>query len=295
MQWDDLRFVLAVARAGTMTAAARALGVTHTTVSRRLRAFEQQTGLDVFERTTEGYRPTASGETVIGVAERLEEEILGLARHAAGQDERLSGALRVTTVDVFAMWFGGAISSFIGRYPRVELSLVTDHTLANLTRREADIALRGSNTPPEHLVGRRLGHLDYALYGAGALVERFPPDVPLDKLPWMAWESALGARVTEAWMRTHVPRARVACRVDCAPVMIDAVSRGVGVQFLPCFAADRVPGLVRLRPVEPGFGVDLWLLTHPDLRQSARVKAFLRHVGAAITQELAMVSAGPGV
>lgn len=283
MQWDELRLVLTIHRQRTLSAAARELGVNHSTVSRRLAGVEQEMAVRLFDKLPTGYVATAAGEEVVRVALAVEEQVLSLDRNVLGQDERLTGTLRVTTVDILGVHHIEAFGSFCRRYPGIELELSADNAMRSLTRREADVALRFTNDPPPNLVGRRIQTLDYALYGARTLLNLHPEQTPIEDLPWMAWDERLGARVTEAWMRRNVPRARIACRVDSSTVMLAAINAGMGIGFLPVFSAEDSPALQQLRPVEPGFAMDLWLLTHEDLRRTARVRAFMEHLAQALT------------
>jgi DNA-binding transcriptional LysR family regulator len=258
------------------------LGVNHTTVSRRLSALEETVGVRLFDRRPDGYAATQAGEDVVEVARGVEEQILSLDRRVLGQDTRLCGSLRVTTVDFMAILQMAAFRSFTRRYPGIDLELSADNAPRSLTKREADVALRITNKPPEHLVGRKLLRVEFALYGARSLVEQMGAQAELAAYPWMAWDERQGARLTEQWMHKHVPDARVVCRVDSATVMISSVRDGMGLSFLACVVGDEDPGLVRLRPPEPGFGMDLWLLTHADLRHTARVRAFMEHMDEAL-------------
>lgn len=277
--WDDLRFVLALARNGTVTAAAQSLGVTHTTVSRRVRAFEKRRGVRLFDRLPEGWVVTPAGEVVTGIAEEMEERVLVLDRDLTGRDVRLQGPLRFTTVDSFLWWLAPDLDAFVQAYPDVWVEVFATTTAVSLARREADVALRMTNDPPEHLVGRRVGHLAYAVYGARRLVERIGPDTPLGEYPWVAWDARLGARLTERWMAQNVPNARIVLRLDATSAMMASVVGGVGLAHLTCIDADANPDLVRLTGPIPGFGLDLWMLLHPDLRRTARVRVFMQEVG----------------
>jgi DNA-binding transcriptional LysR family regulator len=293
MDWDDLRYVLALSRGGTMSAAADELGVTHTTVSRRLSAFEKHLGVRLFDRLADGYAATAVGVDLVGVAERMEEEVLSLDARVTGQDEKLSGTLRVTTVDILAEVLLENLDVFTERYPGVELELSVDYAPLNLTRREADVALRLTNDPPENLVGRKLARAEFALYGARSLVGASGEQTPLAELPWISWDRRAGARLTEARIAELSPDAPVVLRVDSTTVMHHSIRRGVGISFLSCVVGDRDEALVRLRPPEPDFGMDIWVLTHPDLRSTARVRAFLDFAADELTR-LRPVFAGEG-
>ena len=294
MQWDDLRLLLAIDRSGTLSAAGRELGVNHSTVSRRLAALEEELGCRLFDRQDRVYVATVAGEDMLSVANRIEDELQALDRRVLGRDDRLSGTLRVTTLDFLAMRFVEAFRDFSVRYPNVDLELSADNQPRSLSKREADVALRFTvGSPPEHLVGRRLCRVEFALYGARSLVGD-GTDVDLEALPWMGWDDRAGARLTERWMKTHVPRARVAARVDSTLLFMESIRVGMGIAFLPCFEGERMREVVRLRPLEPDFGMDFWALTHPDLRSSARVRAFMDHMTAVI-KPLQAEYAGEGV
>ena len=278
MEWDDLRYALALSRCGSLTAAADDLGVAHTTVSRRIGRLEAGVGARVFERFADGWVPTAAGEALMAAAERMEEQLLGVDSEVLGLDMRLTGPLRVASVAVFAAWFMDGVASFSRAYPGVDLEFVTGQHLHSLDRREADVVLRFTQSPPEHLFGRRAATISYCLYGATTLLDRVGRDKPLDEFPWICWLERLGATVTAAWMKANVPDARTALLVDTGVTMISAAEAGVGLTFLPCLPGDKSPLLERIGEVLPDFSADLWLLTHPNLKNTARVRAFITHM-----------------
>lgn len=282
MNWDDLRYLLAVDRQGTLSAAAKSLGVNHTTVSRRLSALEDEVGVRLFDRKPDGYVATQAGADIVGVAQEVEEQIQTLDRKVLGQDARLSGSLRVTTVDIVALLHTEALIGFSRRYPNIALEISADNRPLSLTKREADVALRFTNKPPENLVGRRVLRAEFALYAHKNLVDELGADPPLETYPWLAWDERVGARITDQWMRHNVPNARISCRLDSTAVFVGSLAAGMGIGFMTCFVGDENPDLVRLRPPEEGFGMDLWLLTHEDLRNTARVRAFMEHMDAAL-------------
>ncbi len=276
MDWDDLRFLLAAGKASTLTKAAHNLGVNQTTVSRRLNSLQEGLGVRLLERAEQGWAPTKAGEEVLEAAERIDEVVTELSRRVLGLDERLSGDLRITTIDYFAVYEMELFHAFKRRYPGVNLELVTGYATVNLSKREADIALRWTDKPPEHLVGQKIVRAEYALYGAKELIKDLDTN-NYNTLPWLGWDAANRARGTELWMKKNAPGAEIVMRFDSALAMVSALKQGVGVTFVPCAYGDADPNLERLRPVEPNFGVDTWALTHADLRSTARVKAFMRH------------------
>ncbi|MBO6935312.1 MAG: LysR family transcriptional regulator [Deltaproteobacteria bacterium] len=295
MSWDDLRFVLALARAGTMTAAAQALGVTHTTVSRRVRAIEEDIGTRVFDQTPDGFVPTPAGRRLVEAAAAIEARVTEVDRAVRGRDERLSGPLRVATVDSFVSWFPEVFFGFAEANPEVALSVATGTRFADLSRRQADVALRLTNSPAEHLFGRKVGQLEYGIYAHRSLAER---NQSLQELPWIQWSPDARARLTERWMAANVPNAPIALQVDCTRAFELAISRGLGVQFMPHVFARRTPELVLLEPAPEEFTTDLWLLAHPDLREVARVRAFMSHaaeVMAGLADSLRPPQAGSAI
>lgn len=283
MDWDDLRLVLAVGRATRLVGAARTLGVRHSTVSRRLAALEEQLGAKLFERRPDGYVATPAGAALIESATRMEAEVLDLDRRLLGQDKRLSGTLRFTSLGLLIRTLSPDMRAFCEAYPGIELSVLATSEVASLSRREADVALRATSSPPPGLVGRRVSQVHFRVYGERSLVERIGgPDAPLSRFPWVGWDPRAQARVTHAWMRRNVPEARIAARVDSVVTLLAFVKSGIGIAFLPCLDGDAEPDLVPLLDADEDFGIQLWLLTHPDLRQTARVRAFMDHMGAAL-------------
>ncbi len=277
LDWDDLRVFLAVARSPTLSAAARKLGVNQTTVTRRLEALEARLGARLFDRSPGGISPTGAATEVLAVAERVEDNVASIERQLVGQDMRLTGELRVTTIDMCAYYDVSLFETFAMRYPEIELELSVGYFPRNLTRREADVAIRWTDKPPEHLVGHRVATAEYAIYAAKSLLEKFSDQTELGEFPWIDWDIANNARVTALWMRDNIPSTQVVCRYDMALALHAAIRSGMGVGFMPCAYGDVDPLLQRIRPVQPEFGIDIWLLTHPDLRSTARVRAFMEH------------------
>lgn len=275
--WDDLRVALAVAEAGSLAGAGRRLGVSHATVFRRLNAIEQRLGVGLFERGRAGYVPTAAGEELAATAARVEAEVLEAERRLAGRDLRLSGSLRVTTTDTLLMGLlSPVLADFRRAHPDIQLEVAVSNQLFNLSKRDADVAIRPSSSPPDHLVGRRLGRIAQAIYVRRDLADPRQGD----EADWVGPDRHLGYAALEAWMATHCPETRY--RVDTVLGMFAAVRDGLGRAVLPCYLADAEPGLRRLGEPIPALATDLWQLTHPDLRRVARVRAFMAFVAEAL-------------
>lgn len=276
--WNDLRLFLAVARAGTLSGAARELGVAHSTVFRRIGAFEQRLGVRLFDRLPTGYVLTAPGEEMRDSAARIEDEIAALTLKVTGQDQRLSGTIRITATDMLAIGvLPPHLAAFRAQWPGIELEVIVSDTVLDLTRREADVALRIGNPAQETLVGRRVGRLAFAVYAATGL-ERL--DVDPGHNEWIGFGSSHGplSRNLARWW----PGMRQVYRTNSIVAAVAAARARIGLAALPCVIADRDPGLVRVAPFPEDFALDLWLLTHEDLRNTARIRALLDFLGAAL-------------
>lgn len=277
MDWDDLRFVLAIQREGTLTDAATALGVTRTTVGRRLKEAERRLGVRLFDRTPEGFTATAAGEELAETAARIEGEVLSTEGRILGRDAELRGRLRVSALEYVFGGFVEIFASFCQRYPGVDLTVSASEEYESLVRREVDVALRLGNAPAEHLVGRRVGRMHFEVYAARSLVERVGEGAPLAEYPWLHWDEREDARWLDRWLHEHAPGARISLRASAYSVRREAIAAGLGVHFLPCFDGDADPSLVGLGARLDEHARDLWLLTLPDLQHTSRIRAFMDH------------------
>jgi DNA-binding transcriptional LysR family regulator len=285
--WDDLRVFLAVARTGTLSGAARVLGVNHSTVFRRLAAFEQQLGVRLFDRLPTGYVRTLAGEEMMESAAAIEEQVAALERRVTGRDLELQGTLRVTTTDTIAMSFGPShITAFHAVYPGivVELSALTERV--SLSRRDADVAIRPTNTPPESVVGRRVARIAMAVYCAASRL-----DVPsfgstaFWSAPWIDGDETLAHLSGARWLGANIAPGATVFRGNALTVLHQACRAGLGLALLPCYLADGDGALQRVGAPVPDLAIDLWLLTHEDLRQTARVRAFLDFMAESIAAD----------
>jgi len=300
VDWDDLRTFLAVARTGSLTEAARSLGVSYSTVSRRLAALEDGLGARLFDREASGYAPTPVGLEMLESARRMETEFEALARRVRGRDARLSGRVRIATTDALVTSFMPELAAFSRRFPDIEIDLLSTPEPAELAMREAEVALLVTDRPPPSLVGRRLAKLPSALYAARSYLAEHPATQELLAHVWVGWEDGMSHIPAARWMREQVPDARVACRVSSGTALRAAVQEGVGVAHLLCFLADEDADLERLRPPEPELETGLWLLTHEDLRTTGRVRVFLDFMAEAVGRHRRRLAAGhaperPGV
>jgi molybdate transport repressor ModE-like protein len=292
VDWDDLRTLLAVARTGSLTEAARSLGVSYSTVSRRLAALEEGLGVRLFDRDASGYAPTPVGAEMLESARRMEAEFDALSLRVRGRDARLAGRVRVATTDALATSFMPEIAAFSRRFADIELDLLSTPEPAELAMREAEVALLVTDRAPPSLVGRRLARLPSALYAAKSYLAEHAASLEPAAHVWVGWEDGMSHIPAARWMREHVPHARVACRVSTGTALRAAVRAGVGTAHLLCFLADDDPELERIRPPEPELETGLWLLTHEDLRTTGRVRVFLDFMAEAIGRHRRRLAAG---
>lgn len=294
LAWDDFRLVKIIAEARGLTGAAAALAVNHSTVFRRLGQLETSLGVKLFDRHRTGYVLTTAGEEMCVIAERMDEDINGFARKIAGQSIAPAGELRVTTSDsLMAYLLLPVFARFRARYPEIRLDLVLANQALNLSKRDADVAIRATDNPPESLVGRRLARIDWAIYGRR---EDFPeperPDlVQLYERDWVTVGDNLAGLKVARFVAEHVAPERIACKISTVLGLAEAIESGLGIGAAPCLIGDRRPALRRLADARPEFSASLWILTHPDLRRSARVRVFMDFVAAEITAERATIEA----
>ncbi|HYC05791.1 MAG TPA: LysR family transcriptional regulator [Azospirillaceae bacterium] len=287
MGWDDLRLLLAVSRAGGLSGAARELGVNHSTVFRRLAALEAELGTLLFERLPAGYRPTEAGARLALAAERMEAEALAADRDVTGRDTRLSGRLRVTASETLAFrLLPGELARFRQAQPGILVELLIDNRQLDLSRREADVALRATRPLQGDLWGRKLADMPWAVYAAPGLAP-LRDIAGLADLPVIGWgETALPVKAAE-WLAEAVPETAVVYRSSSLINQMRAALAGMGAAVLPCYLADAEPGLERLSDPVPELSRELWMITHQDLKATARVRAFMDLVGEGLRAALA--------
>ncbi len=278
--WDDIRIFLAVARGGSGAAGARLLGMDQSGVSRRINAFEKRLGARLFERSTSGYSLNAAGRKLYETALRMEQDVIALNRTLAGQDQQLSGTIRVSIADTLSNHLLLPVTaSFLQRYPQINLriktAMKTAYDAIGPDDASADVVLRTSNTPPESLVGRKLATAAFAAYASRAYLKS--EDGRAERLRWMNWDDGSDS---PSWpdLAPEIPDHLCRLRVDSVPTLLEAARQSVGATILPCFMGDADPDLMRIPPGEIVSRRDFWLLTHRDLRYSARIRAFLDHL-----------------
>jgi DNA-binding transcriptional LysR family regulator len=281
VSWDEFRLVKAIAETGSLAGAGEALSLNHSTIFRRLNALESELGSRLFERARAGYLPTPAGEEMVALASRMFDEITDFERRISGRDVKPTGELRITTNDSFvAHMMTPLFGEFCRMYPEIKLDIVIDNRALNLSKRDADVAIRATSEPPETLVGRRIATIAWTVYGlksSNFVVTDDPVD--LQGHTWVGFGDALSSMGPARWISRSVPSSKIFYRLNTVLGLSQAVEAGIGIGFLPCFIGDQSPTLTRLLTTPMVFDSSLWLLTHPDLKNSARVRAFVDFMG----------------
>lgn len=278
--WNDLRVLLAVARKGSTTAAARELETSPSTAARRVSALEQALGVELFERRPDGYHLTEAGRALVPAAERMEAAAAEAGERLEALARGASGVVRLTTLDTAATeWVIPILPRFHEVHPRVHVEVLTGDVKLDLLRGEADVALRFGPRPTETgLVVRRLRTIETALYcsRAYAVKRGVPADVAaLNEHAVVRGSGYVDERPHHRWLAEHAPRAVIAHRSNSSTGIIEAVRRGLGIGSLATDTGDQDPELVRLVGIGPVFTADVWLLTTEDARKLAHVRALL--------------------
>ncbi len=287
MNWDDLRYILAVARCGTISDGARALRVNSTTVSRRLRAMEEEANTALFKKLKHGAVLTAAGEEMVRVAEEVEQLTHALDAKIHGLDTKLTGTLRVASLGGLFEFWKHDLLAFHRLHEGITLEINLGVSVSNITQREADVAIRFARQAPEHLLGRKHAEIFFAVYGSRDLVAAIGAENSYRDYPWISWDLSF-ARGTDIWLEKNAPGARITMRVDNMSAMISMLEAGFGITMIPCVIGDSNPNLQRVGSYLEG-GLFLWVLTHPQLRNTARVRVFLSFMRELIKRDKELI------
>ena len=282
LSWDDFRYVKAIAEARSLSGAAQSLGVNHSTVFRRLGQIEEQLGSRLFERGRAGYALTPSGEEMVRLAERLGEDINAFERKVTGRDLRPSGELRVTTNDMVLLHLlTDVLVRFRRAYPEIVIDVVVSNAMLNLSRRDADVAVRATYVRPEGLTGHRISSIAWAVFGGKEAAKAGFDAGRANQYDWIGVSDHSSMARATKWMRDHAGGdVRPVYKANTLLSLAEAAAGGVGLVLLPCFIGSAVPGLQRLTPPLPELEGEFWLVTHPDLRSTARVRTFVEFCAA---------------
>lgn len=287
LDWTALRDFLAVAEAGSLSAAAKRLRVSQPTVSRRIAALETDLEARLFNRTPRGLELTEAGETILEHARRMDQEALAVARAATGTDSGLEGTVRLSATEGIGVeWLTRELSAFRDAYPGIRVELLIDNAAANLLRREADIAVRLFRPQQADLIARRVGHHVLGLFAAAEYLARRGTPARVEELAAhdiVGYDESIGHVAQAKWLLRHVSAEQLVFRSNSLLSQLQATRAGIGIGTHSALIGNRDPGLVRVLPEIDVTRQDIWLVTHPDLRRSARIRAMFDFLAELIT------------
>ncbi len=284
LEWGDLAVILAVCRAGSLSGAARALSQNHSTIFRRVNAIEDKTKVRFFERMTDGYKMTDAGRTAMAYAERIEAEMHALSREVLGQDLRLQGKVRVTAPEGFMGGLGPKLfAEFLRQNPGITIETVSGLGAVDLSRRDADLAIRATSKPPDASVGKAICDFRFACYSSREYRDQ-NLGVPLSEQKWCTITGFESWLVPRIWKKLAQAEQQVVFSSGSTLSVVSAMAEGAGVGMMPCYVGDADERLVRVTPPLEGLTLKLWILTHEDLRHTARVKALLAFMHDALAE-----------
>ncbi len=271
MRWADFEYVLAVAGSGSVAAAARVLGVNHTTVMRRVQAFEDQVNIKIFERLRSGYKTTPEGKMFLDAAASIETIISDLDRKIAGGDRSVAGTLSVTATDSVFPVIAANMNEFYNAHPNIVVDIVITNDRLDLDKRDADIAIRASINPPDHLVGRKACNVQFGIFATKKLAAETTL-VQLEKRRWLGLEYPLTASVAGDWMDRQISPENIVMRSSSFVALCALAENGLGHVLLPTHLGDNSKQLVRVPNDYKLPAAGLWLLSHQDVLRSPRVR-----------------------
>ncbi|MCU0127267.1 LysR family transcriptional regulator [Pseudomonas vlassakiae] len=284
--WDDLRLILAVAEHASFAAAARHLNVNHTTVLRRVNTFEQAHGLRIFNRVATGYTLTDAGEELLRTAEIMRGAVSDLSLRLEGKDLKLEGGLRITTCDtIMGSILPQILEKFSKQHEKIVVELSTGSFVTDLAQRQADVAIRTGDNPTESLIGRHLADVRFALYASNEIANLIEGTNPLTFNKWISPDLTFSQMAVTKWIQATIPASSIIFRADSLISLSQAAIAGMGIVPLPRYLGDNTSGLTRLESnAVDQFTTGLWILTHRDLRYTARVREFISFVSDELRQ-----------
>ena len=285
--WDDLRLILAVGEHASFAAAARHLNVNHTTVLRRVNTFEQAHGLRIFNRVPTGYTLTDAGEELLRTAEIMRGAVSDLSLRLEGKDLKLEGVLRITTCDtIMGSILPQILEKFSKQHEKIVVELSTGSFVTDLAQRQADVAIRTGDNPTESLIGRHLADVRFALYASNEIANLIEGTNPLTFNKWISPDLTFSQMAVTKWIQSTIPASSIIFRADSLISLSQAAIAGMGIVPLPRYLGDNTSGLTRLESnALDQFTTGLWILTHRDLRYTARVREFISFVSDELRQQ----------
>ena len=285
LEWNDLTVILAICRSGSLSGAARALGQNHSTIFRKINAIEDKTGVRFFERLPDGYAMTDAGNSAMRYAERIESEVHALSREVLGQDMRLQGKIRVTAPEgMTTQIIPAMLADFCRQHPEVSVEIAGGHGALDLTRREADVAIRATKKPPDASLGRNVCDFRFAIYSSPKYLKR-NKGKPMHEQQWCMIPGVIEWLVPQVFKKKEQAERQVVFASNTTLAVINATAAGMGFTLMPCYMGDTDKRLVRVGDPIEALTIELWILTHPDLRYTARVKALIAYLYDVLKKE----------
>ncbi len=286
MDWNSLKFFIAIAENGSLSAAAKVLGINHSTAFRRINAFEKEIGGRLFERLSHGYELTPTGEELLVLAQKISNSFDDMERRIIGKDIQPKGTVKITAPNNIAYrYLPRYLAEFHHLYPEIHIELLASNLEFNMSNRQADIAIRATPSPPEHLVGRQLRTIAWSVYGSEAYEHESGLPNNLEELQNHRLIGATGGMSSLPgfnWLEMNHPK-QIHVRCDDLVSMSYFAESGQGLAFLP--NDQQRPEIKKLFTFEPGETSNLWLLTHPDLRYVERIKLVMQHLTKSFSEE----------
>ena len=294
MDWNDLRYFLAVYRTGSSSAAARTLGVQHTTVGRRLAALEAVLGTSLFTRTPTGLTPTSAAADILKLAEDAEQSVLAIERQVRSTEGQIAGVVRLTTSDAFAGFFVRHLEALYAEHPALQVEVLTGNRNFDLAHGEADVAVRHAPTSDLDLISRKVGENGWSLYASDGYLARCGPVVTEGDFRGhsiVAFDGTLARTPGALWLAEHATAAHVALRGNSIAAVLNAAIASIGIAAVPCFLGDGEAVLRRLTPAVIGVR-DVFIVYHPDTARIPRVRRVIDFAAAVIKAEAKALSGG---
>jgi DNA-binding transcriptional LysR family regulator len=280
----DLATILALVRTGTLALAGERLGIDASTVFRSIQRIERGLEQSLFERSRTGFQPSELAQILAEHAERMEAQLESAHSAVQMEPEQMSGTVKITTTDTILHGLvAPALKTLQTSHPLLAYELHTGNELASLTRRDADIAIRATKQPPQHLIGKRVGIIQMALFVAKNGPVRDFKEVEEGKAHWIAPDDVLPEHPGVLWRRQHFPAVSPRYRVNSILTVMELVALGLGIGIVPIFLARLRPDLVQLTEVIDQCQTELWLLTHPESRHLRRVATVFRHLSLTLS------------
>lgn len=273
LQWDDLQYVLAVAEAGSLSSAARILGVHHATVLRRISTFEAFYGIKIFERGAKGYHLSPESSHILSTVRNIDDIVERLSRTIAAQGNSINGSLRITTTDVLCSTLMIEYSRrFNNQYPDIQLEVLSRNDKQDLSKRESDIAIRICNSLPVDLAGSYAGTLNYNAYATKGYIERKGSSNDVSHHDWLGLSGMIKKTSFASWMDNHIPAHNIVFRADSFLTLASIAETDYGIAILPCCLGDASEKLIKVDRITPTFSRGIWIVTHPDLFHSVKIQ-----------------------